>query len=71
MALLFGSYYDWWCGLCDYCADEWVGVLQVLFVSFTKGPGGSPYTLIITEEVTTLEPTYGLTFANHRAFVLE
>ena len=41
------------------------GVLQVLFVSFTKGPGGFPYVFIITREV------LGPTFADHRVFVLE
>ena len=45
------------------------GVLQVLFVSFTKGPGGFPYVFIITRQVTTLEPVYGSTFADHRIFV--
>ena len=45
------------------------GVLQVLFISFTKGPGGFPYVLIITIEVTTLEPINGPTFADHRVFV--
>ena len=38
------------------------GILQVLFVSFTKGPGGFPYVFIITREVTTLEPTDGPVF---------
>ena len=46
-----------------------LGVLQVLFVSFTKGPGGFPYIFIITGVVTTLEPIYGPTFADHRVFV--
>ena len=46
------------------------GVLQVLFVSLTKGSGGFPYIFIITGEVTTLEPIYGPTFAYHRVFVL-
>ena len=46
------------------------GVLQVLFVSFTKGPGGFPYVFIITREVTTLEPIDDPTFADHRVFVL-
>ena len=45
-------------------------VLQVLFVSFTKGPGCFPYVFIITREVTTLEPIYGPTFVDHRVFVL-
>ena len=39
-------------------------VVQELFESFTKSPGGFPYILIITEEVTTLEPIYGSTFAD-------
>ena len=42
------------------------GVLWVLFISFTKGPGGFPYVFIITREVTTLEPINGSTFADHR-----
>ena len=54
----------------DYCADTWVRVLQVFLVSFTKGPGGFPYILIITGQVTTLEPIYGPTFADHGVFVL-
>ena len=32
------------------------GVLQMLFVSFTRGPGGFPYVFIIIIKVTTLEP---------------
>ena len=48
-----------------------LGILQVLFVSFTKGPGGFPYVLIITSEVTILEPIYGPMFVDHRVFVLE
>ena len=47
-----------------------VRVLQVLFVSFTKGPGGSPMYLVITGEVTTLEPVDGPTLSDHRVFVL-
>ena len=43
----------------------WGGFLQVLFESFSKGPGGSPYVFIIT-----LEPIYGPTFAEHGVFVL-
>ena len=43
----------------------------MLFVSFTKGPGGFPYVFIITREITTLEPIYGPTFADDRVFVLE
>ena len=46
------------------------GVLQVLFVSFTKGPGGFPYIFIITTYVTTLVPIYGTTLVDHRVFVL-
>ena len=46
-------------------------VLQVLIVSFIKGRGGFPYVFIITREVTTLDPIYGPTFADHRVFVLE
>ena len=38
-----------------------LGVLQVLFVSFTKGPGGFPYVLIITAKVPTLKPIDGIT----------
>ena len=45
-------------------------ILQVLFVSFTKGPGGFPYVFIITGEITTLELIYGSTFVDHRVFVL-
>ena len=33
----------------------------MLFVSFTKVPGGFPYIFIITREVATLEPIYGST----------
>ena len=46
------------------------GGLQVLFVSFTKGPGGFPYVLIITAKVTTLVPIDGTTLVDHRVFVL-
>ena len=42
----------------------------MLFVSFTKGPGGFSYIFIITGKVTILEPIYGPTFADHRVFVL-
>ena len=45
-------------------------VLQVLYESFSKGPGGFPYVFIITGEVTTLEPVYGPTFVDHGIFVL-
>ena len=46
------------------------GVLQVLFVSFSKGPSGFPYVFIIAREVITLEPVNGPTFADHKVFVL-
>ena len=46
------------------------GVLQVLFESFSKSPGGYPYVFIITGKVTTLEPIYGPNFADHGVFVL-
>ena len=46
------------------------GGLQVLFVSFTKGPGGFPYVLIITGYVATLVPVDGTTLVDHRVFVL-
>ena len=46
------------------------GGLQVLFVSFTKGPGGFPYVFIITCWVTTLVPIDGTTLVDHRVFVL-
>ena len=46
------------------------GVLQVLFVSFTKGPGGFLYVFIITCEVPTLIPVDGITLGDHRVFVL-
>ena len=46
------------------------GGLQVLIVSFTKGPGGFPYVLIITTVVTTLEPVDSTTLVDHRVFVL-
>ena len=45
-------------------------ILQVLFESFSKGPGGFPYVFIITAKVTTLEPIYVPTFADHGVFVL-
>ena len=32
------------------------GILQVLFESFSKGPGGFPHVFIITGKVTTLKP---------------
>ena len=46
------------------------GVLKVLFVSFTKGPGGFPYVFIITCVVPTLIPVDGITLEDHRVFVL-
>ena len=42
----------------------------MLFVSFTKGPGGFPYVFIITCEVPTLIPVDGITLGDHRVFVL-
>ena len=42
----------------------------MLFVSFTKGPGGFPYIFIITCEVSTLMPVYNITLGDHRVFVL-
>ena len=56
---------------CIYCYDDaWGEILHVLFESFSKGPGGFPYVFIITSKVTTLEPIYGPTFADHGIFVL-
>ena len=46
------------------------GVLQVFFVSFTKGPGGFPYVFIIAGKVPTLTPIDGITLGDHRVFVL-
>ena len=46
------------------------GILQVLFESFSKGPGSFPYVFIITGKVTTLEPIYGPIFADHGVFSL-
>ena len=46
------------------------GVLQVHFVSFTKGPGGFPYVFIITGKVPTLIPIDGITLGYHRVFFL-
>ena len=46
------------------------GVLQVLFVSFTKGPWGFPYVFIITYKVPTLIPIDGITLGDHGVFVL-
>ena len=42
----------------------------MLFVSFTKGPGGFPDVFIITTYVTTLVPIYGTTLVDNRVFVL-
>ena len=56
-------------GLVIVVMNGW-GVLQVLFVSFTKGPGGFPYVLIITCEVPTLIPVDGITLGDHGVFVL-
>ena len=42
----------------------------MLLVSFTKGPGGFPYVLIITAKVPTLIPIDGITLVDHRVFVL-
>ena len=46
------------------------GGLQVLFVSFTKGPGGFPYVFIITAQVVALVPVNGTTLVDHRVLVL-
>ena len=56
-------------GLIIVMMNGW-GILQVLFVSFTKGPGGFPYVLIITAKVPTLIPINGITLVDHRVFVL-
>ena len=42
----------------------------MLFESFTKGPRGFPYVLIITCKVSTLEPVDGPTFVSHGVLVL-
>ena len=42
----------------------------MLFASFTKSPGGFPYVFIITCEVHTLIPVYGITSGDHGVFVL-
>ena len=55
-------------GLIVVMMDGW-GVPQVLFVSFTKGPGGFPYVLIITAKVPTLIPINDITLVDHRVFV--
>ena len=59
---------DWVVGLIVVMIDGW-GVLQVLFVSFTKGPGGFPYLLIIAAKVPPLIPIDGITLVHHRVFV--
>ena len=46
------------------------GILQVLFVSFTKGPGGFPYVFIIAGKVPTLIPIDGITLGDHGVLVL-
>ena len=43
----------------------------MLFVSFTKGPVGFPYVLIMTTKVPTLILIDGITLVDHRVFVLE
>ena len=43
----------------------------MLFVSFTKGPGGFPYVLIITAKVPTLIPIDDITLVDHSVFVLD
>ena len=42
----------------------------MLFVSFTKVPGGFPYVFIIKGQVPTLIPVDGITLGDHRVFVL-
>ena len=42
----------------------------MLFVSFTKGPGGFLYVFIITGKVPTLIPINGITLGDHGVFVL-
>ena len=56
-------------GLVVVMMNGW-GILQVLFVSFTKGPGGFPCVFIITGEVPTLIPIDGFTLGDHGVFVL-
>ena len=57
VSLIFVMMYGW-------------GVLQVLFVSFIKGPRGFPYVFIITAKVPTLIPIDGITLDDYRVFVL-
>ena len=42
----------------------------MLFVSFTKGPGGFPYVFIIAGKIATLIPIDGITLGDHGVFVL-
>ena len=42
----------------------------MLFVFFTKGPGGFPYVFIIAGKVSTLIPIDGITLGDHGVFVL-
>ena len=42
----------------------------MLFVSFTKCPGDSPYVFLITSLVTALVPIDGTTLVDHGVFVL-
>ena len=42
----------------------------MLFVSFTKGPGGFPYVFIIAGKVPTLIPIDGIILGDHGVFVL-
>ena len=56
-------------GLVIVMMNGW-GILQVLFASFTKGPGGFPYVFIITGKVPTLILIDGITLGDHRVFVL-
>ena len=42
----------------------------MLFVSFTKGPGGFPYVFIITGKVPIPIPIDGITLGDHGVFVL-
>ena len=56
-------------GLVVVMMNGW-GVLQVLFVSFTKGPGGFPNIFIITAKVTTLILIDGITLVDLTVFAL-
>ena len=44
--------------------------LQVLFESFSKGPGGLSYIILITHKFSTLEPVDGPTFVFHGILIL-